>query len=124
MKSRGKAKNPISSGRRFYRPRARQTHEHESRVGQAWKEHTGSACILTWHDTDTDHPYFTTTGKAVKINQGHYTCPKCHEIVRIDTRGFAFCQCQVYNDGKPSRKRTPKESLKHGADRFMKSIAY
>ena len=123
---REKTQSPISSGRRFYRPKARLTHENSSRVGTAWKENTGLACILYWYDADTDHPYFRSSGKAVKIDRGHYTCPKCHEVVRIDTRGFAFCQCQVFNDGvtKPEKQNLVQNMLSKRTKHFIKRLAY
>jgi hypothetical protein len=106
-----------SSGKE-YKARGRLAHEgHKSKVGTSWKAIEASVCLLSWHDTKTDHPYFTGS-EEVKLNAGPKSCRKCNEVIRYDSRGYAFCQCQIYNDGNSS----PKKS--HLDRDFLKAIKF
>lgn len=72
-------------------------------VNQAWNEYKCLACLII---PGKDY------GKVVELATGHVTCPECNQIVKPDERGFAFCDCRIWNDGKPFGKK-PKETQRY-----------
>jgi hypothetical protein len=81
-------------------------------VHQAWNEHKCLACLII---PGKDY------GKVVELATGHITCPDCHRIVEPDERGFAFCDCRIWNDGKPFGE-TKKEIRRH-TKHFLRKIS-
>lgn len=82
-----------------YKIRGRPAHgSHINKTGMSWKAKETDVCFLAWHDTHTDHPYYTTTGKTEKMNEGPVSCQKCGDVIRYDPRGYAFCNCKIWND--------------------------
>ena len=86
--------------------RGRPAHEgHLSKVGTAWKEDFVQVIV---------RDPVTKAHKLLKMPRGNISCKKCHEIIRYDTRGYAYCQCQIYNDGnaKPRHSYLDRDFLK------------
>lgn len=81
-------------------------------VHQAWNEHKTQGCLII---PGKDY------GKVVELATGHITCPDCHRIVELDERGFAFCDCRIWNDGKPFGE-TKKEIRRH-TKHFLRKIS-
>ena len=78
-----------------FKARGRVAHEgHKSKVGTAWK--TDFVQVIVQDPVTKAH-------KLLKMDQGNISCKKCHEIITYDARGYAFCQCQVYNGSNQSR---------------------
>jgi hypothetical protein len=81
-------------------------------VHQAWNEHKTLGCIIT---PGKDY------GKVVELAAGHVTCPDCHQIVKPDERGFAFCNCRIWNDGKPFGEM--KKEIRRHTKHFLRKIS-
>ena len=62
---------------------------HVNRTNQAWK--ADSVQVFVQDPMTKQHLIFD-------MPRGNKTCPKCHEVIRYDARGYAFCQCLVHND--------------------------
>jgi len=84
-------------------------------VHQAWNEYKTIGCIIT---PGKDY------GKVVELAAGHVTCPDCHQIVKPDERGFAFCNCRIWNDGKPfnQERKIHRAPVKRARSRFVRSL--
>ncbi len=90
----------------------RSAHEgHKSRVGQSWKQSFGLACVVD--------PGMKMYRKVVRIEgDRHFSCSSCGETVRFDDRGYAFCQCLVWNE---KAEWTPRKG-EHGHSHLNKFI--
>ena len=76
-----------------YKPRGRIAHSgHVSRVGQAWKEKT----VQVFAQDSVTGRY-----NLFNVTDGLFECPKCGYVVEYDSRGYAFCDCHIWNDAKP-----------------------
>ena len=84
-------------------------------VNQAWNEYKTVGCIIT---PGKDY------GKVVELARGHITCPECHRIVKPDKRGFAFCNCRIWNDGTPVNRenRSHRAPIERARKRFARSL--
>lgn len=71
-------------------PRARLPHQHEGKVGQAWRART---------EYQEGEDVFGNK-KSFQVEVGPFLC-RCGAIVRIDKNGFAACEhCgEIFNDG-------------------------
>jgi len=88
-------------------PKCRPTHEHSGRVGQAWK--AGSVQVIGTSRASGESKIF-------EMPRGSVSCPTCHEVIRYDHRGFAFCQCQIHNGSHNYSKNVVKH---RGYGKFM-----
>ena len=80
-----------------FKARGRIAHEgHKSKVGTAWKSSSVQVFV-----PDS----MTGSNKIFDMPRGNVECKKCHEVIRYDTRGYAFCQCgDIYNDSHNDSK--------------------
>lgn len=90
-------------------PRGRNGRSVENRIGQAWK--SGKKQVI-------GEDIFG-NAKIFSLPDGHFQCPRCLVVVRIDERGFAACMdCgTIYNDGKIDEKMSNRER-KRREERF------
>ena len=90
-------------------PRGRNGRTVENRIGQAWK--SGKKQVI-------GKDIFGNS-KVFSMPDGHFQCPHCLTVVRIDERGFAACvNCgMIYNDGKIDEKMSNRER-KRREERF------
>jgi ribosomal protein S27E len=58
-------------------------------VGQAWK--------ADFVQVFAEDPQFK-EHRLFKMPRGNIKCAKCGEIIRYDSRGYAFCSCQIHNE--------------------------
>ncbi|MFA5458918.1 MAG: hypothetical protein WC261_14950 [Synergistaceae bacterium] len=86
----------------------------------AWKAIEVPACLLFWRDTDSDHPHFTASDE-VLLNAGPVTCHQCGDVIRYDSRGYAFCNCTIWNDGKPFGEM--KNEIQRHTKHFLRKIS-
>jgi len=72
--------------------------EHSSRVGQAWAQ------VKVWVVDDSRDVSL--------LPFSHFRCSRCDAVVRIDTRGYAACECcgLIFNDGRLPYRHEKKSS--------------
>lgn len=76
--------------RDIYKPKGREAHSgHLCKVGQAWKE--DFVQVFVEDPAAQEHKLF-------QMPDGNRVCEKCGEVIRYDTRGYAFCQCKIWNE--------------------------
>jgi ribosomal protein L37AE/L43A len=86
--------------------------EYHSREGMAWRE--GKVLVFA-----EDHK--RGGSQIFEMPKGNFECPQCDVVVRLDSRGFAFCEkCgEIFNSGRPENKRITASINKH----FIKKIS-
>jgi hypothetical protein len=85
-----------------------------NKTGQNWQRQVVVARLLAY-DIDTR--------EKVWINElGTAQCDECHEIPRVDPRGFQACRCTVWNDGVPrKRKKKGAPGMNYMPKKFFKA---
>lgn len=91
-------------------PKARLAHSQENRVGQAWRP--GRTQVI-------GEDIFG-NAKIFDLPDGHFQCPHCLTVVRIDERGYAACtNCGlIYNDGKTMEGKMSNRQKKKSLERL------
>lgn len=74
-----------------YRAKGREAHPgHLNKVNQAWSQVSKLACVCD--------PGSRLYRKIVKMEGAdHFSCLECGKVVKIDHRGFACCDCNIWN---------------------------
>jgi hypothetical protein len=91
-------------------PKQAPAHSTENRTGQAWK--VGSVQVFV--------QVHRSTYKLFDMPEGLYKC-KCGAVVRIDKRGFAFCEScgNIFNDRNAPHRMSNREK-----DRQIEKLKY